>query len=89
MNTKLKFKRQPTKAEIRHIVTKIWCVCVDFQSVREYEDMESCYKDAMSVIKSEMTIDAFTSSYVGDTYDDLLFDIVYDTLHYLIKKGII
>lgn len=85
----LKFKRQPTKSELRHIATKIWCVCIDFQSIREFDDMDSFYKDVVAVIKSEMTLDAFTSSYVGDSYDELMFDIVYDTVKYLIKKEII
>lgn len=51
--------------------------------------MDSFYKDVVAVIKSEMTLDAFTSSYVGDSYDELMFDIVYDTVKYLIKKEII
>lgn len=85
----MKLKRQPTKSELRHIATKIWCVCIDFQSVREYEDMDSFYKDVIAVINSEMTLDSFTSSYVGDSYDELTFDIVYDTIKYMAKKGII
>lgn len=85
---KLQFKRRPTKVELHHIVTKIWCVCIDFQSLRDFDDVDSFYNDTIDVIKSEMTLADFMSNY-GDTCDDILFDTVYDTLNYLTKKGII
>ena len=86
---KLKIKRQPTKREILHVVTKIWFLCIDFETLREFDDMNRLYEDAKKVMFGEMAIDAFTSEYICDTMDDMAFDMPYETYEYMKKKQII
>ena len=88
-NKQLKFKRLPSKAELRHIATRIWGLWIDFDSLREFGDTDQFYSDVIDVINGKTTIDLFSDEYVCDTYDDLSFDLFYNTARYLIKKGII
>lgn len=85
----LKLKRILSKAELRHIITRIWGLSIDFETLREFNDTDRLYSDAVSVIEGTQSIDSFSSEYICDTYDDLDFIIVYDTLRYLKKRGAI
>jgi hypothetical protein len=85
----LKIKRDPTKGEIRYVVDKILCLCIDYESLREFDDTERFYKDVKHVMFGEMAIDSFTSEYICDTIDDMAFDIPYQIYEYMKKKLII
>lgn len=85
----LRFNREPSKSELRHIATRIWGFCVDFETLREFNDTPKFYQDVISVIKGDMPIDSFSSDYICDTIQDLDFNMIYDTLRYLLRKGII
>ena len=89
MKKQITFLREPSKAELRHVATKLWGLWIDFESLREFEDTDRFYTDVVDVIKGNLSMDAFSSDYVCDTYDDLSFDVFYNTLRYLLNKGII
>lgn len=89
MNKTIKFKREPSKGELRYIVSKIWGLDVDYEQLKECEELEPYYNDIKGVLTSKMTIDTFSVEYTGDSYDELFFSIIHNTLMYLLKRGVI
>lgn len=91
-----KFKREPSRAEMRHIVKNIWGMDIyyprdEYESAKEYEEIwaNEFYKDVMSVIRGDYSVIGFSANYIAEEWDDAAPAFMfYDTYLYCINKGI-